>query len=78
MPELTEKQKAELQEIYHAMDGAAGDAENELSELRTSPELDIGINAVEDWMLRWVPKAGYKRLGKILFTNGKENKDKEK
>ncbi len=46
------------------MDNAANDAAVELETLKeNNPE---GIKAVEDWMGKWVPKAGYKRLGKIL------------
>jgi len=46
------------------MDNAANDALIELETIRE--EHPDGVRAVEDWMKRWVPSAGYKRLGKIL------------
>jgi len=46
------------------MDSAANDALIELETIRE--EHPDGVRAVEDWMKRWVPSAGYKRLGKIL------------
>jgi len=46
------------------MDSAANDALVELETIRE--EHPDGVRAVEDWMKRWVPSAGYKRLGKIL------------
>ncbi|KKN74222.1 hypothetical protein LCGC14_0393080 [marine sediment metagenome] len=55
-----------------AMDDAATDAENELSELAAKPELEAGINTIEDWTAKWFGKAGYKRLGRILVGNSKE------
>ena len=46
------------------MDNAANDAAVELENLReNNPE---GVQAVEEWMKKWVSTAGYKRLGKIL------------
>ena len=47
-----------------AMDDAANDASLEIETIREQhPD---GLTAVEDWMKKWVPSAGYKRLGKIL------------
>lgn len=46
------------------MDSAASDALIELETIRE--EHPDGVRAVKDWMKRWVPSAGYKRLGKIL------------
>lgn len=46
------------------MDEAADDASAELEVIREKhPD---GVQAVEDWMKKWVPSAGYKRLGKVL------------
>lgn len=46
------------------MDKAADEASTELERIREKyPE---GIQAVEDWMKKWIPSAGYKRLGKVL------------
>ena len=46
------------------MDKAANDASLELEKIRD--EYSDGVKAVEDWVKKWVPSAGYKRLGKIL------------
>ncbi len=47
-----------------AMDKAADDASEELDTIREKhPE---GVQAVEEWMKKWIPSAGYKRLGKVL------------
>jgi hypothetical protein len=46
------------------MDDAANDASIELE--KTSEEHSDGVKAVQEWMKKWVPSAGYKRLGKIL------------
>jgi len=46
------------------MNEAANDASIEIEEIREKhPE---GVKAVEDWMKKWVPSAGYKRLAKVL------------
>ena len=47
-----------------SMDDAANDALTELESIKE--EHPDGVQAVEDWMKKWVPSAGYKRLGKIL------------
>ena len=46
------------------MDDAANNASEELEKIRE--EHSDGVKAVEDWIKKWVPSAGYKRLGKIL------------
>jgi len=46
------------------MDDAANNASEELEKIKE--EHSDGVNAVEDWIKKWVPSAGYKRLGKIL------------
>ena len=47
-----------------AMDKAADDASEELDTIKEKdPE---GVQAVEEWMKKWIPSAGYKRLGKVL------------
>jgi len=46
------------------MDNAANEASLDLEEVREKhPD---GVKAVEDWMIKWISSAGYKRLGKIL------------
>lgn len=46
------------------MDNAANEASLELEEVREKhPD---GVNAIEEWVKKWVSSAGYKRLGKIL------------
>lgn len=50
-----------------AMDDAAVEAENELSELP-----DELVTPVANWMKKWRMKAGYKRLGKILVESAEE------
>jgi hypothetical protein len=46
------------------MDDAANKASAELDKIKEGhPE---GVEAVEAWMKKWVPSAGYKRLGKVL------------
>lgn len=46
------------------MDNAANDASIELETIRG--EHADGVKAVEDWVKKWLPSAGYKRLAKIL------------
>ena len=46
------------------MDKAADEASTELESIRE--EYPDGVQAVEDWMKKWIPSAGYKRLGKVL------------
>ncbi len=47
-----------------SMNEAANDASIELEDIREGhPE---AIKAIEDWMKKWIPVAGYKRLGKVL------------
>lgn len=48
-----------------AMDDAAIDAENDLTEHQTVTEEHL--IAVADWWAKWVPTAGHKRLGRILL-----------
>ena len=46
------------------MDTAADDALIELEKiLEKHPD---GAKAIQDWVKKWFPSAGYKRLGKIL------------
>ncbi len=47
-----------------AMDKAADDASEELETIRDKHQ--EGVQAVEEWMKKWIPSAGYKRLGKVL------------
>ena len=57
-----------------AMDDAAVEAENNLSELSANDQLTPGIDAMIDWHYRWFMKAGHKRLGRILVGIAKEQK----
>ena len=45
-----------------AMDDAATEAENELSDIP-----DEMVVPVANWLKKWRMKAGYKRLGRILL-----------
>ncbi len=47
-----------------SMDYAASDAMMEIVDIKEN-NLE-GLIAVEDWMKKWILKAGYKRLRKIL------------
>jgi hypothetical protein len=61
----TENRRGDMAEFdAKAMDDAANDASLEIETIRE--EHPDGLKAVEDWMKKWVPSAGYKRLGKIL------------
>jgi len=67
--ESTKQEEDEMtftQEDKQAMDDAAIDAENDLSEL-TGVDENLPITSVADWLSKWVMKAGYKRLGRILI-----------
>jgi len=46
------------------MDDAANEASVELEAIREKHT--DGVEAIEAWAKKWVPSAGYKRLGKIL------------
>ena len=46
------------------MNDAANDASLEFEKLRE--EHPDGVEAIQEWMKKWVRSAGYKRLGKIL------------
>jgi hypothetical protein len=46
------------------MNDAANDASLELEKIRE--KYPDGLKAIEDWAKKWVPSAGYKRLGKVL------------
>ena len=54
-------------EDRQAMDNAAAEAENELSELPS----DV-VAPVANWLKKWYMTAGYKRLGKILLESTKQ------
>jgi len=47
-----------------SMDEAASEAMIELEDIRE--KYPDGVEAVEDWVKKWVATAGYRRLGKIL------------
>lgn len=46
------------------MNTAANDAQEELEQIKE--KYRDGVMAVEEWVKKWVPSAGYKRIGKIL------------
>lgn len=50
------------------MDNAAGDAENDLINVD-----EDAIQAVAKWWKKWYPKAGHKRLGRILVAELKKD-----
>ena len=54
------------------MDNAAADAQNALMEMDDLD--DATLRELGNWLREWVPKAGYKRLGRILceFADKKE------
>jgi len=52
-------------EDKQAMDDAAVDAENDLTEHGAVAE--EALTAVADWWAKWVMKAGHRRLGRILL-----------
>lgn len=60
-----------------AMDFAATEAEQELSDAHVEEELEKGIAWVIDWYGKWYMKAGHKRLGRLLARYFKD-KAKEK
>lgn len=46
------------------MDNAAADAQNDISD----SDIDLeALHVVANWWRKWVPKAGHKRLGRILL-----------
>ena len=51
---FTEKDK-------QAMDSAAADAQNDLLDVP-----DEALILVANWFRKWFPKAGYKRLGRVI------------
>lgn len=51
-------------DIKKKMDDAANNASLDLEKIRVKHA--DGVKAVEGWVKQWVPKAGYKRLAKIL------------
>lgn len=57
-----------------AMDDAAVEAENELN---AGDYPDEVVLPVARWMQKWFPKAGYKRLGRILVGIAEEHQPKE-
>ena len=59
-------------EDRQAMDNAAGDAENDLINYPTEH-----ITTAANWMKKWVMKAGYKRLGRVLLQYAEEKPAKE-
>ena len=52
------------------MDNAAADAQNDLVD-RDIP--DEALRVVANWWREWVPKAGHKRLGRILLEYADKN-----
>jgi len=50
-----------------AMDDAATEAENELSDIPGEV-----VVPVANWLKKWYMKAGYKRLGRILLESAEQ------
>ena len=68
MAELTDEQNAKLK----AMDEAAHEAENELSELIGVSKMGSEcMDMLAGWYRKWVGKAGHKRLGRIVMSDDK-------
>jgi len=57
-------------EILEKMDAAAREAEKELREL---PE--DAVRKVAAWWKKWYLKAGHKRLGRLLLTYAREERE---
>ena len=53
------------------MDDAANDALIDLEKIKG--EYPDGVQSIEDWVKKWVPSAGYKRLAKILAGRWEQN-----
>lgn len=56
---MAKERTAEQQEMMDKMDAAAKEAEAKVKDLKTAAD-------VTAWWKEWYPKAGHKRLGKIL------------
>lgn len=62
-------------EVLAKMDIAAEDAKKELSQLiddtAESQLTSEAVSSIASWWRRWYPRAGHKRLGRILMSGGK-------
>jgi tetrahydromethanopterin S-methyltransferase subunit B len=56
----------ENKEAIEKMDGAANEARKELDP-RTINTSSDPVKEVANWMKKWYPEAGYKRLSKVLI-----------
>ena len=53
-------------EVVEKMDAAAGEARKELDPKSINTSSDP-VKCVANWMKKWYPEAGYKRLSKVLI-----------
>ena len=53
-------------EVVEKMDAAAGEARKELDPKSINASSDP-VKQVANWMKKWYPEAGYKRLSKVLI-----------
>ena len=56
----------ESKEAIQKMDAAAGEAQKELDPKTINASSD-SVKQVANWMKKWYPNAGYKRLSRILI-----------
>lgn len=58
------------EELLAKMDAAAEDAKKEFNSIKGTGH--IALDVLSGWWKRWYPKAGHKRLGRILMNGGKQ------
>lgn len=63
---MAKERTPEQQAMIDQMDAAAVEAGEELKALMSTPVDDTTAGMVADWWKKWYPKAGHKRLGKLL------------
>jgi hypothetical protein len=56
----------ENKEVVEKMEAAAGEARRELDPKTINGSSDP-VKQVANWMKKWYPEAGYKRLSKVLI-----------
>ena len=58
------------EEDKQKMDDAAADAQNDI----VDSEVDLeALRVVANWWRKWVPKAGHRRLGRVLLEHADAN-----
>jgi len=63
---LKEEHKVFTEADKQKMDDAAADAQNDIVD--SSVDLEA-LRVVANWWKKWVPKAGHKRLGRVLLEH---------